>query len=199
MDNEFEEKLRSFKSVVLREAKTKGEKKLDKTKKKTNDAMEKNETEYLSEAYEKIQSKIRSIRREDNEKVLQADIEARKKLLKAREDIVNKVFEEAREKLVEFKASGEYSDWLKKKIETAAQELGEGKLSAIFCEDDKAAAEKIADSYPEIKFVYENTDAIGGVRVYNEDKKTAVDYRFSEMLTAQRAEFLRMGGLSINE
>lgn len=199
MDNEFEEKLRSFKSVVLREAKTKGEKKLDKTMKKTNDTMEKNETEYLSEAYEKIQNKIRSIRREDNEKVLQADIEARRKLLKAREEIVNKVFNEAKGKLLEFKATDEYSAWLKSKIGNAVSELGEGKLSAMFSADDRAAAEKIADSYPDVKFIFEDTDEIGGVRIYNEDKKTAVDYRFSELLAAQRAEFLHVGGLTINE
>ena len=69
----------------------------------------------------------------------------------------------------------------------------------MFSADDRAAAEKIADSYPDVKFIFEDTDEIGGVRIYNEDKKTAVDYRFSELLAAQRAEFLHVGGLTINE
>lgn len=198
MDKEFEEKLRSFKSAVLGEAKAKGDKKLDKTKKKTDEIIEKNETEYLSEAYDKIQSKIRSIRRSDNERVLQADVEARRKLLKAREDMVNKVFMEAREKLAAFKVSEDYVAWLENKIENALSQLGDGSISVQLCESDRAVAEKISAKFSNVNFVFESDDAIGGVRVYNDDKRTAVDYRFSEMLDMQRSEFLRTGGLSIN-
>ncbi|MBP3361372.1 MAG: V-type ATP synthase subunit E [Clostridia bacterium] len=199
MEKELEEKLKTFENIVLGEAKEKGECKLDKVEKDTNETLEKKETEYLSEAYDAIQKKIRGIRRGYNEKVLHAEVEARRQLLKAREDIVAGVFDECAAQLAEFRKSEEYKPWLCRKLENAVKELGSGRISAALSESDKYLDTELKELYPEISFSYEPDGIIsGGVKVYNSDRRTAADYTLAALLEAQKSEFLQTGGLAIN-
>lgn len=199
MEKELEEKLKTFENIVLSEAKEKGERKLDEVEKDASEALEKKETEYLSEAYDEIQKKIRGIRRGYNEKVLHAEVEAKRQLLKAREDIVTGIFEECAAALADFRKTEEYKPWLCGKLDKAKDELGSGRLSAVLSESDKMYDAGLKELYPDISFSYEPDAAIaGGVKVYNSDRRTAADYTLAALLDAQKSEFLQTGGLAIN-
>lgn len=200
IDNETEEKLRSFKKIVLSEAQKKSEKEIDSVEKQSNETIEQKETEYLSQAYEAIQEKIRKIRRESSEKVLQADVEARRGLLKAREEIIGKVFSEAADRVSDFRTGEKYAEWLENKIKKGLSELGEGKISASLSQSDEKCIPMLREKFPEIEFSLEpDGDVPGGVRMNNADMKTAVDYTFETTIAAERSKFLQTGGLAINE
>ena len=123
---DFEAKLEKFSGTVLQDA----EKRRDKIEaelageKKARIAAK--EDEFLAGAYMEIQKNITRIQKEDNEKVLHAELEAKKSLLLKREQIIDEVFKLAVARIEEYVRTPEYKKALAEKIKTALAELGEG-------------------------------------------------------------------------
>ena len=197
MDSLLEAKLNKFSSNVMNDAQKKLEELEAEIKSEKASKLESKYDEFLEDAYERIQDCISKIRKEDNERVRMAEFDAKKALLKKREEIIDDVFGEASRKLYEFKGSPEYGEWLKKRLKKAVLEAGEGKKQAYLTEADCAAVsgelpEGVAvEAVPEKEFW-------GGVRVRNLEKGIMVDYSFYELLQAQRADFLQNSGLVID-
>ena len=140
MDSAMEAKLSAFSSRVLSLAK----KKSDETDEKTNEIRkaktEKKQDEFLEDAYRAIQSGVAKIRRAESEKVLRAENDMKKEILSRREEIINSVFSEAKEKLLKFSGSEEYGAWFDRKLSLALEGTGEGKKTVYVLERDKKAA-----------------------------------------------------------
>lgn len=195
METELEQKLKKFYGTVLKDA----EVQRDEIEKEITREREANkaakEDEFLADAYMTIQKNITRIQKEDNEKVLHAELEARKDLLKKREQIIDDVFAEAETKIREYMKTSEYKKALAEKISAAIGELGEGAKTVNLVEQDKDVFD--ADCGAKLVCVPDK-EFIGGVKVINEDKDIAVDYSYYELLCAQRDEFLQKSGLSLS-
>lgn len=195
MDSSLESRLNRFSAKVLNEAHNELEKLKAEIDTEKKSKIESKYDEYLKEAYESIQSCITKIQKEDSEKVRLAEFEAKKILLKKREDIIDDVFSNALGKLYEFKKTNEYVKWLEEKIKHALNILGEGEKQIFVTKDDvklldDLKSEEKITAKPEENF-------IGGVRVENSTKGILVDYSFYELLEEKRAEFLQKSGLAI--
>ena len=109
-----EEKLRLFTDEALGSA----EDTADRINKETNDEesrlLAEGEHKILTEAYEKIQSELKNIRRDNSRELSRETMIKRRELLLYREEIMQNVFDAAREKIEQFTASKEYGNYLVK-------------------------------------------------------------------------------------
>lgn len=200
MDN-LTEKLNTFTSLVLKDAEEKREKILDEVEKEYSERLDAKENEILQGAYENIQQNIQKARKEANERVLHAELDAKKRVILRREEIIEEVMKAARGELVKFTESDKYEAWLMDKIEKALFEVGKGSKTIYISPDDLRLKEKI-EQIPEIaRLTVEASsekDFLGGVKVFNTDRKVAVDYSFKEMLAEKKQAFLQSSGLALS-
>lgn len=152
--------------------------------------------ELLKEAYNNIQACVLKQQKENHEKVRRAELEAKKTLLKKREDIIDAVFSEAEKKLEEFRADAKYAVWLKQKLERALCEVGDGEKELYISGDDLELLDGADLCGVEVKTVSDN-ELRGGLRVKNPARGIMADYSFSELLKNERADFLQKSGLRV--
>ena len=201
MDN-LKEKLNTFTSLVLDDAGTKRDELMEKVQEKHDTLVNAKETEFLEEAYESIQHSISDAKKAANEKVLHVELEAKKKLLLTRENIIKEVMDGAKEKLKAYTHTEEYGKWLLDKVEKSLFEVGKGSKVVYISSDDlrfKEQIEKFSDGETQVSVEAANEkDFIGGVKVFNPERRVSVDYSFKELLAEEKKEFLQKSGLSIN-
>lgn len=196
----FEEKFNKFSSIVLEDTDAQRDALLNEVEVKYNKIVEEKENEYLEEAYESIQKSIQNSSKSANEQLLQARMEAKKKLLSRREEIIGEVMEAVKYRLLDYKKTPGYAQWLKKKTQIAFFELGKGDKTVFISGADvkyKEILEAIADEGNITVEGLVGQDFIGGVKVYNKDKRISVDYSFKEMLQDAKRKFLQTSGLSV--
>lgn len=200
MDN-LTEKLNTFTSLVLKDAEQKRDKLLENVQKEYSERLDAKENELLQGAYENIQQNIQSARKGANERVLHAELDSKKRVILRREEIIDEVMKEARKRLVEFAESDKYEAWLLDKIEKALFEVGKGSKTIYISSDDLKLKEKIEQIPDMARLTVEASperDFIGGAKIFNTDRKVAVDYSFKEMLSEQKQVFLQSSGLAIS-
>lgn len=199
--NNLTEKLNTFTSLVIQDAREKREKLLEDVEKEYSKKLDESEIGLLQGAYENIQQNIHEVQKDANARILHAQMEARKKLILKREEIINEIMENAKGKLIEFAKSEEYKKWLPEKIENALNEVGKGSKIVYISPDDMDMKEQIEQISQTSKITVEATSErgfIGGAKVLNTDRKVSVDYSFGEMLSSQKHEFLQSSGLTLD-
>lgn len=194
------EKLNTFTSLVLKDASKKRDEMLEAVEKARKEKLTEKENEFLEEAYEEIQRSVTDAQKQSNEKVLHEELEAKKQLLLTREKIISEVMEAAADRLKAFAASDKYEAWLLDKTKKSLFEVGKGSKTVYISSDDLKYKDKI-EQLEDGKITVEAAEErgfLGGVRVYNPDRRVAVDYSFGETLSEQKSAFLQSSGLSIN-
>lgn len=194
------ERLNTFTSLVLKDAEHKRDKLLKNVEDEYSNRMEDKETELLKVAYEGIQSSVREARQDAGARVLQTELEAKKKLILKREEIISDIMQLALERIQEFKNSADYEAWLVKTVKEAIDEVGDGAKTVFVAPDDMKYKEKL-EAVQKGSITVEaadETDFIGGTRVYNIDRHVAADYSFKEMLDENKQVFLQSSGLALS-
>lgn len=200
MDN-LTEKLNTFTSLVLNDASKKREQLLELVEREHKERLTQKENEFLQEAYEEIQRAVSDAKKHSNEKVLHEELDAKKKLLSAREKIISEVMTAAADRLKEFVSGNDYEAWLINKIEKALFEVGKGSKTVYISSNDLKYKDKIEKLDSTARITVEaagDRDFLGGAKIYNTDRKVAVDYSFKEMLSEQKRSFLQNSGLTLN-
>ena len=198
--NNLTEKIKTFTSLVLKDAEQKREKLLENVQKEYSERIDAKENELLQGAYENIQKNIQSAQKSANERVLHAELDSKKKLIMRREEIIDDVMKLSRAKIVEFIESDKYEEWLLSKIEKALFEVGKGSKTIYISSDDIKLKEKIEQIPDTSRITVEASgekDFLGGAKVLNTDRKVAVDYSFKEMLSEEKQKFLQSSGLAL--
>lgn len=109
-----EEKLRLFTDEVLGEAETAADKINKEVDAEEARLLEEGEHRILAEAYDRIQSELKNLRRENSQTLSRETMLRRRELLLYRDKITRDVFLAAREKLVRFTETEGYGDYLVK-------------------------------------------------------------------------------------
>lgn len=190
MDEKIEKSFGKFKIHVLNDA----QRERDKLEKEADEKAEKTLSEMKRElsaaADKKLQNNAVRLEKENREKILQAEMNAKKELITYREKIVDDVFGEVKERLLQYRESEEYTKWLNEKAEKALSECGEGE-KVLFI--NKADKEKISCFDGKL----EACEIIGGVKAVNSTKGIVADYTFDEMLSEERRIFIKNSGLAV--
>lgn len=198
-NSDWTDKLNTFKALVLHDAQEKRDEIMEQTEKEYQGRIDKKETEILESAYRDIQKNIRETQKDTNGKILHTELDAKRRLIVRREEIIEDVMNAARDRLKEFTQSADYESWLLKKTETAISELGDGAKTVYISADDVKFKDKIEKSADNITVeASAERGMIGGVKVTNTERRVAVDYSFKEMLSEQKQKFLRESGLTLD-
>ncbi len=195
METGMENKLKKFSGTILKDAEVMRNKIEEETQRERQARISAKEDEFLADAYMNIQRNITQIQKEDNERVLHAELEARKTLFKKREQIIDSVFALAEEKVREYMKTAEYKQKLAAKISSALDELGEGTKTVYLTDADADVFDAACGA--KLECVAEK-DFIGGVKAVNTDRDIAVDYSYYELLLSERNSFLQKSGLTLS-
>ena len=198
--DDINKRLDRFSSIVLRNVSEERDKLIEETEAKYQSLISEKENEYLAEAYETIQRSRNECERLSGEEFLHAEMDSKKKVLLKREEIINSVMDSVKTRLADFAHSDGYGKWLVKKAQAAAQEAGSGEKIIYVSPEDMQYRNKLKSVDGHSKITVESVSDrgfLGGVRVYNADRRISVDYSFKEMLADARQSFLQNSGLVI--
>ena len=184
---EVSDKLNLITQRVMADAAAKRDELKKKAKKEIDDALKRKELDALQEAYDTIQGELSSLRAQNSGKIAQANEEARKALLKKRDDITEQVFLGVREKIEAFRASDGYGPWLVKQAETALGCAGESACTISVLPGDESLVAQLGRENVTVKTDLKN--AIGGCQVFCPDKNILIDLTLQTKLEEAKANF----------
>lgn len=192
---DLEKKIADFSNVILTEAQRQKEDIISDIEKSKSLALHEREMEFLEEAYEDIQKAVGKYSKEQNGRILKEEMNAKKRILKKREEIINAVFTSAQTKLSEFTVSAEYEQWLVMLAKKVCGEIGTGTIQ--LCEKDDKYKALLKKEIPDAEVICSLSDSlIGGLTA--QCGNLSADYTITQMLSDKHSEFLKTSGLTIN-
>ncbi|AGC69414.1 V-type ATP synthase subunit E [Thermoclostridium stercorarium subsp. stercorarium DSM 8532] len=199
MDMEkINEKLNGFTEMVLKEASSKSDAVLKDAEREKKEKLQEQEIEFLKEAYRRIHEALAKIENESNSVYSGKLLEAKKTLYGKRNEITDRVFERVMKKLEIYRKTQDYSDTLRRFMEKALAEIGEGKVRLIVDDEDFTTASEIAAQFKrEIEITKSDKKLLGGCIAINESSGLLADYSFKSRLEEQRKAFLEFSGLNV--
>lgn len=153
--------------------------------------------EGIKDAYALIQKESSSKKAVIVSDLARREQESRKKLFIKRNEIVEKVFADAKEKLLNFTKTDEYTDYIKESIKNIAEAF-KGEACIIYvkeCDMDKA--ELIKEYIANCDIVCDNAIKLGGIKGYCEKLSIIADNTLDTKLKDQRIWFTENSGLKV--
>ena len=193
-----DKKLDKFKSAVLKDAQEQREKILEEINDFRNTEMEKAEEDILHETYIMIQNEITAIKNQQSRKISLAELDGRRKLLKLREEITDKVFKETAARILDFSKTAEYITLICESAKTSCNLLPEGDIIIQVKKSDLAHTEKLIAASSRTATVEENADIVlGGVIIINRDKGLVINETLDLKLMSQKDWYTGSSGLTL--
>lgn len=124
------------------------------------------------------------------------NVEAKRGLLRHREEITDKVFEQVRQRLREFVKTDDYVNLMVEKAKKCAEENHGLKGRILIGRADSRLIEKLSAAGSYNVEVSDNIES-GGIMIIFDDINAAYDYTVTSALEAQRQTFIARAGLSL--
>ena len=192
-----EEKLKKFSYMVMREADARKKKIILEANKDSDAVIAERELQLLKKAYEQIHESLDIIERDCNEEVSKAILASKQKLFNRREEIIRQVFSNVEEKLIAFKNTDEYKNYMIERILRSLEEIGPGEILIYADGDDLPIIEEIRSKTGNRFQLSESEERlIGGFIICNKTKGLMYNYSFANWLNQEKASFLENYGLS---
>jgi V/A-type H+-transporting ATPase subunit E len=194
-----EKKLDKFESAVLKDAEEQRSKILEEIEEYRKSELEKAEEEILHEAYIMIQNEIASIKNKHSRKISLTELEGRRNLLKLREELTGKVFDEAASKIVDFSKTDDYKNYMIDLVKKCCDKMPDGDIKIEVKKDDLSLADALISASGRNATVAEKANiTLGGLIINNSEKGIVVDETLDLKLNSQRDWFIAKSGLSIS-
>ncbi|NSW90897.1 MAG: hypothetical protein HPY74_09565 [Firmicutes bacterium] len=198
----LEEKLAHFNEVILNDATSERDRILLQTKSEIDSLIERKKNEFQQQADEILKKEKASAEKEKNIAISKAIIESKQLLIKAREDMVNAVFNDVRKLLEDFVRKDDYYAFLSEEIKKSSRLAGKGEMVIYLKENDlrrfSKELEALKEELPEgIYYEGVKDDIIGGCRVLNRTERLIIDNTLLKKLEVRMDMFIRTFGLKI--
>ena len=190
----MQEKLETFTSNVIREAMETRDTLVAEVRDEIVRRTEGVKLEIYARYNEKLQSEMARISKENNEKVSREILESKKQVLKMREEIVGKVFDEVITEVSHFMEQDAYVNFLAGMIEKGLAELGEGSHEAYLLLRDMKHQDSLKAKFSEVSFKESHQNILGGVILLNTDRQTIYDGSVQKMIETCRKDFIKEVG-----
>ena len=192
------EKFNKFSHMVMKEAEDKKKEIIVQAEALHQKTIETKEIDYLKEAYEIIQNAVRKIDKSINEEVSKAIVESKQALFNKRDEIIESVFRNVKERLLAYKKAHEYRVFLENQFKMGLSKVGQGDILVLVDEDDFKVMRQIADDAG-LNVEIEESEAflLGGCIVVNKLKGVMNDGSLISRFNEERKSFLSNYGLSI--
>ena len=157
----------------------------------------------LEKARRRAHEDVRSLKKSEFDRLNEeanagfSELEAQetKAVLDRRAQITDEVFARAEARLAEFAAGEAYLDFLKRSIAKIKAAIGDDAV-IILKPDDKKYEAELKELCSEIR--YDASVRIGGCRAENLKKRLVADDTLEARLEAEKSEFYKTSGLTIN-
>lgn len=192
-----DEKLNKFRQAVFAEADKQAAEILSDIDKHRQEELEKAKNDALELHFHSMQAQLGQIKQDCKRDVSKADLQAKRELLMRREQLSDQVFDAVRERLRAFTATGEYREYLLRKIGTALASCPTEGSQLYLTAADMALAPDIQRQYAGLSLQQLDGGEIGGFLLKNEALGIAVDETLDSLLEGQREYFNNISGLRI--
>lgn len=162
--------------------------------------LNKAEEEGLREAYVLIQKKMSDINTKIASELSKAESASRKEIFIKRQEISEKVFEKAKQKLLDYTKTAKYSDMLQKSTKEISSRLNTDDVVLLVKEDDMKFEKELKAAFGrncEVKS--SNEIAIGGVMGISHKMGLLADETLDTKLSEQHEWFYENSGLCVTE
>lgn len=133
-----------------------------------------------------------------NREISVSSAQKRAELTQRREEITEKIFAAARDKLVSFTQSSGYEEFLKKSAKEFSHIFESGEVVIYLREEDMRFKDAVAEAFGRACRVEPDASvSIGGCRCVSEDGALAADDTLATRLESQREWFLANSGMSV--
>jgi V/A-type H+-transporting ATPase subunit E len=198
----LEEKLEYFKEIILKDATSERDKKLASIKTQIEERLCAEKAKCEQQADDYLKREMASAKSLKNGMLSRAIMESRQLLMRAREEIMEEVYKDVKEKLLAFIHSEEYLPYLLDMVRYSCKTAGEGELTVYI---NKSDMELLSPVFEGLKndlplgttFEAASDDILGGCLVINRTKDIMVNNTLAQKLEASKDHFFEASNLRI--
>ncbi|HHW47855.1 MAG TPA: hypothetical protein GXX14_04445 [Clostridiaceae bacterium] len=196
------DKLRYFNEVMLKDATAERDRILHQVKALSEERIAREKSKFQEEAELFLRKETTLAEIEKNSIISRAIIESKQLLAKTRNEIIETIYNDVENRLIEFVQKEEYIGYLSRQIIDSCSLAGEGKLIVYLCKRDmerlKGLLEDIKPNLPQdVAFEQTGNEIIGGCKILNQTAGIIVDNTFIKRLESSRDSILEICGLHI--
>jgi V/A-type H+-transporting ATPase subunit E len=198
----LEEKLEHFKDTILKDAASERNKILTDMKVDVEKRLHAEKTKFERQAEEFLRKELASAENIKNSIISRAIMESKQLLMQTREEIIEAIYTDAKEKLLAFINSEQYLPYLLDLIKYSCKTAGEGQLAVYVSEKDmellSPLLEDVKRNLPAgTTFEVAGDDILGGCRVLNYTQDIMVNNALLQKLEASKDSFFETCNLTI--
>ena len=190
-----EDKLKHFETSVISRANEQSQEML----RQYQETLDKEEAAYQErqnqQALARIKAEIGHLKRECNSSLAREQLNIKQQLTKKNQELTEKLFEEAAEKLKAYMDSPEYETLLKAQIGRIQKIAGEREMEIFLSPSDEKHLERLQEAAG-VKLSLAPEAFLGGTRGYVDHGRILVDYSFDSRLAELKENFTFEGGIS---
>lgn len=156
------------------------------------------EQQVMQESYALIHQEREDMNNRLKKELSQREFALRGRLIRRRQEITGTVFEEARQKLLDFAATPAYLERMRTSLTAMQKQLPAEGTVYILTERDRALEAELADLCPTgSRFAYTADIRLGGIRGENQQAGVLLDDTLDTKLEQQQEWFIQSMGLSV--
>ena len=188
-----EEKLQHFYDASIESAQKDAQNLKDEHKKSLEKMFLEHKTAREQEINQRILAESRILKREINKTVSAKQLEYRRILSSKTEEFEDAIFEEVEKKLMAFKSTPDYLEFLCRHVEEALKFASDDDLTIYIDPSDKDLLSTLKDRCGRTPLVSKDS-WMGGMRAVIRSKNILIDYSFTTLLRDAREKFIFTGG-----
>ncbi|MEG0684610.1 MAG: V-type ATP synthase subunit E [Coprobacillus sp.] len=163
-----------------------------------DEAYESMREEAQKDADLKLKQDLAEMSSQASSEISESHIERTKKLIEKRDGYVKAIFDEAKNKLVEFTKSKDYASYMKEKVEEVAKSFNEDNSVLYLTENDLSLGKELAKAFgKDIEVKVSEDIIIGGFIIENKASSLVVNETLDSALNNQKEWFNKNSGLII--
>lgn len=186
----LEDKLERFEKAVLDEAMAKSKELLDEMEAIKQEQIALTENAALTAAYEIIQGGMSDITTDSAHEISQMRLKQKQEYLSARKAYENSVFENVKQRLIEYTKTDAYAQYLLSAAKRLAREHNNGSVTLTLKQADKVHEQTVKEGYnAPCTIAYSDDITIGGILLRDDQNGFVVDLTLDTRLKDQKDWF----------
>lgn len=180
-----------FEESVLKSAQSQADSIIADANKRQQEILEKTKADYPTENYDKV---VGEYKQKNEQKLAASELVFRNELLEMRTNLVNDMFAQVQQKLVDFTKSSEYGAWLQKKCQPLVVLTAKKEVVLLMQEENSAFAKELQKNFASCTVKKDETIKIGGFKLLCENR--LYDETLDEYFAGQQENFYATSQLS---
>lgn len=191
----IDDKFENFARMAINEASAKRDSAIKELEKYKAESIKNAEEECLEKAYKNVKNGVSKARQRYDDIVSREPSDCKRQLLEYRDSLISELFASLLEKVMEYKKSDEYKQFLFNSIKDGLERAGEGDIAVTVDKSDDKFSDEIKQTFGcELNY---DENIIGGCIIKNISEKKIFNNSLSEKISEVRAKFLEESKFSI--